>query len=397
MGAAKTMHGDIGQEQLNLISRVYDLPLRPENWRAVLDEFAPMVNAAMAGIAVVDPLYCEHQLNAVSTGFDVLQSDDYKNNFSPEAGYSSPFANLAKDPKRAFVPDLEMLGLETVEQYAERPMVQWLNQNCKVFHGIASSLNLDQAWIDVLFLMFARDRGGATPREIETGNLFLDHFAKSVELGRAFGVLKGRFNGAFTALDRFHIGIFVLSPNGSVVLQNTEAHRLVDAADGLSLSREGQLSPTDDGQRAPLKDAIIKAVNTAQAQGSCAQTVLTLPCRSGADPYLVEVAPLRDKDEIESQFSGCLVFIIDPSKTDVVSTEGMRALYSLTPSESEVCKLVAQGFATDDIADVRSLTRETVRNYIKQVLQKTGTKNRAQLVRLALNVNLPIDPALPEK
>jgi DNA-binding CsgD family transcriptional regulator len=53
--------------------------------------------------------------------------------------------------------------------------------------------------------------------------------------------------------------------------------------------------------------------------------------------------------------------------------------------------LIAEGLGTGDIADTQNLTRETVRTYVKRILEKTGTKNRAQLVRLALTVNLPID------
>ena len=85
------------------------------------------------------------------------------------------------------------------------------------------------------------------------------------------------------------------------------------------------------------------------------------------------------------------MFLIDPMRTDVVSTEGMQALFNLTGAESDTCRLIAEGLGTDDIADVQNLTRETVRTYVKRILEKTGTKNRAQLVRLALTVNLPID------
>ena len=391
--ALKSMYNHIDQDHLNLISQIYDLPLRPDNWPEVLEAFAPMSNASLAGIAIYDPQYPSHQLNTVNSSCDILQSEEYRNMVSANSGYQSPFANLTVNPKRAFVRDMDMLELDSVEKYAQRPMIQWLDRNYGVFHGAASCLNLERAWTDILFLMFPNDRGPITPAELNTCNFFLDHFAKCTELGRAFNVLKGRFNGALAALDRYHIGIFVLSANGSVVLKNVEANRLVDAGDGLTLTRTGKLHPMDDGHSAALNDAIAKAIHTAHAEHSCAETVLPLSRRSGDDPYLVEVSPICDNDELESQFKGCLVFVIDPTKTDVVSTEGMQVLFSLTKSESEVCRLVALGLETDDIADARNLTRETVRNYIKQVLHKTGTKNRSQLVRLALNVNLPIDPA----
>ena len=246
-------------------------------------------------------------------------------------------------------------------------------------------------------VQYANDRGPITNTEKGIGSFFLDHFAKSIELGRSFGVLKSRFNGVLTALDRFHIGIFVLSPNGSVVVKNLEADGILDAGDGLSLSRDGRLQPNQDEERGQLKDIITRAISTAQAQDNRAEQLMTLSRRSGDDPYLVEVAPICDRDEIENAFKGALVFVIDPAKTDMVSTEGMQMLYQLTGAESEICKLIAQGMDTDDVADMRSNTRETVRSHIKQILQKTGVNNRSQLVRLALNVNLPIDPAAKDK
>jgi hypothetical protein len=51
--------------------------------------------------------------------------------------------------------------------------------------------------------------------------------------------------------------------------------------------------------------------------------------------------------------------------------------------------LIAEGLGTGDIADTQNLTRETVRTYVKRILEKTGTKNRAQLVRLALTGKVP--------
>ena len=136
----------------------------------------------------------------------------------------------------------------------------------------------------------------------------------------------------------------------------------------------------------------MKATATAGAEGDRAETVLVLPRRSPGDPFLVEVAPIRGRGvELDRGFTGAMMFVIDPMRTDVVSTEGMQALYNLTGTESDICRLIAEGLGTDDVADARNTGRETVRTHVKRLLEKTGTKNRAQLVRLALSVNLPID------
>jgi DNA-binding CsgD family transcriptional regulator len=42
--------------------------------------------------------------------------------------------------------------------------------------------------------------------------------------------------------------------------------------------------------------------------------------------------------------------------------------------------------------DERGTSPETVRAQVKSIVAKTGVRSRSALVRLALQVNLPIDP-----
>ena len=381
----------ITQRHLDLISQIYDLPLHPERWSTVLDQFASIMGANMIGIAVHDPMTSGQQLSVSSSNFTPALQAEYNTQISTLG--ESPYAKMAANPKREFWTELEMLGMDNIEQYLARPSSQWLIQKFNVTYGIGSCLNLDRSWTDILSILFPENQGHLIPHKKQLGSIFLDHFAKAMEINRSFSLLKSRFDGVLTALDRFHIGIFILSPNGTVILKNTEAERLIAEDDGVSLSREGYIHPNTSDKRPELKAAIKQAATTAEAQNNHAETLLTLPRKSGKDPYLVEVSPFRGDDDIESLFSGCLVFIIDPAKTDTVTTKGMQKIYGMTPSEAEVCRLVAEGYVTDDIADARNITRETVRNYVKQILHKTGTSNRSQLVRLALSVNLPIDVA----
>lgn len=51
----------------------------------------------------------------------------------------------------------------------------------------------------------------------------------------------------------------------------------------------------------------------------------------------------------------------------------------LTKRESEVAVLAAQGLSNQEIADRLFLTRETVKNYVKAALSKTGCRNRTEL------------------
>jgi DNA-binding CsgD family transcriptional regulator len=50
--------------------------------------------------------------------------------------------------------------------------------------------------------------------------------------------------------------------------------------------------------------------------------------------------------------------------------------------------LVSIGHSDREISDILSLKGGTVRNYISEVMKKTGTKNRTQLVHYALSAGI---------
>ena len=107
--------------------------------------------------------------------------------------------------------------------------------------------------------------------------------------------------------------------------------------------------------------------------------------------YLATISPIRDvANEIEVNFKGAIVFIIDPDIKKNISTKGMDTLFNLTPAESQVCKLLLDGLNQGEIADCRNVGLETVRTQLKNVYQKTRTKKQSELIRLAVRCNPPI-------
>ena len=173
------MADQINQKHMDLISKIYDLPLYPEKWQAVLDEFAPMMNASLAGMAAVDHIYVENHVNVVTSNVGPTFLQDYRSQFPP--GQQTPFTKMAINPQRGFITDMEMLDLDDYGQYAQRPAIQWLRKDHNIFHGAASCLNLERIWTDILFVMYSADRGPITEQEKHIGNFFLDHFAKNLQ------------------------------------------------------------------------------------------------------------------------------------------------------------------------------------------------------------------------
>ena len=59
-------------------------------------------------------------------------------------------------------------------------------------------------------------------------------------------------------------------------------------------------------------------------------------------------------------------------------TEGAMAVESLSDREQEILELVAQGFSNPEIAGRLHLAEGTVKNYVTNILQKTGSRDRTE-------------------
>lgn len=73
-----------------------------------------------------------------------------------------------------------------------------------------------------------------------------------------------------------------------------------------------------------------------------------------------------------------------------------RAATELTPREREVLELLVQGVTSNrDLADRLSVSENTVKYHLRQILQKLHLQNRAQVVAYALRHKLvaPADPS----
>ncbi|MDO5499284.1 MAG: response regulator transcription factor [Propionibacteriaceae bacterium] len=63
----------------------------------------------------------------------------------------------------------------------------------------------------------------------------------------------------------------------------------------------------------------------------------------------------------------------------------------LTPREEEILKLVAEGYATREIADMLVISPKTVERHRANMLEKLGMKDRVELTRYAIRMGL-IEP-----
>jgi DNA-binding CsgD family transcriptional regulator len=84
-----------------------------------------------------------------------------------------------------------------------------------------------------------------------------------------------------------------------------------------------------------------------------------------------------------------LVLVTDPQKAVQFPDDVLRQLYGLTPAEVEVANGILTGYSPNEIADLRRVSKGTVRNQIKAIMSKTDTDRQSDLVRLLMTLPQP--------
>jgi len=383
----------ISQKELNFISQIYDAVLEPENWLNTIDSFSNLVGAKAAMLSVVDHVYSQHEYTVASEhyrnhpDFDRLSKEYFEYVWLKE---QRTYEYLVNCPNAGFVTDYSSLGFESADQLANHAPTHWLKKHFGFYYRAGSRLNNSRAWNDLITIQFGDDRESPILKsELDQCNVFLPHFAKTVEINRSFSILKSRYQVVLEALDHLQTGIFVLTPDGEIVLRNSEADRMLGEQDGLQVDIKNRLKTKNT--TGELADAISALSSTAAGEGVEAERIIIVPRKSGKDSYIVTVSPIRDPNAaLDRFFHGVFVYVVDPAHTSIVSTRGMSELYGLTTTEDEVCSALCQGFDARKIAEQRNVSYETVRTQVKRLMKKTDVQSRGALIRLALSINIPI-------
>lgn len=148
---------------------------------------------------------------------------------------------------------------------------------------------------------------------------------------------------------------------------------------GTTPSAEGWLSDIGDwAQSGELPEAVLYAAARLQAlerRGEATPDVLPwarVHTRSGRW-LVVHASRLAGSD------AGQIAIILEPARPVEVAPL-LLAAYGLTPRETQVAKLVLQGWSTEAIADALCVAVLTVQQHLKAVFEKVGVRSRREFV-----------------
>ena len=185
-------------------------------------------------------------------------------------------------------------------------------------------------------------------------------------------------------LDNPRIGVLHLDRRGRILAANDRARRLLRHGEGVS-DAEGVLQARAPDDQARLARLVAEALPTSSAvpvSGS-----MLLGRAAGVPPLVVHVKPVGiPSPDYGARPVAALVLIVEPGRHPRLDPALVARTLRLTPAESQVAALLADGKTVRDIALATGRLESTIRSHVKHMFAKHGLSRQADLVRLVLSL-----------
>ena len=228
------------------------------------------------------------------------------------------------------------------------------------------------------------DRDGWSSERLERVRRLHPHVRQTVRIGQTLAGAGALGATLMQLLDVTGVGIIQLDVRGRIVAANDRARSLLNAGDRLYDENRflfARVQADDEALQAVLARALPPFGDPGEG-GS-----LTIRHSVLRPPLVLHVNPLPGGD---AWFRGwpvaALVLLAEPARGTAVDPDLAAAVLGLTPTESRVAVMLAQGVTVRKIATAMERKESTIRYHIKQIYAKHGLSRQSDLVRLVLSL-----------
>lgn len=363
-----------------LVDEVYAAALKPGGWQRLTEALSRALGDAAVVLVLNFPETGRHEFHSV--GLDPTYLPRLAETIVESLPYSNRHFMAALDRCVSLGDFYPGLDLATTDLYRSWMRPQGLPPLWPIGHTLNINGELPAGGLSI-FRQRASDVAFGSS-ELALCDELVPHLSRAVTF---FATLEGVQRERLAlgeVLERLPTGVLLLDAQRRAVISNGSADRIVNRRDGFGVSPNGPYA-VDARENARLQELLADALETKAGHEIDATRFLSVSRPSGRRPYPVMVTRLLSPP-LGSTTRDAVValFISDPDAGPLSATEGLETLYSLTPAEAELVRLLAEGHSLEEAAAQRGVTINTARSHLKHVFAKTNTNRQGALVRLVL-------------
>ena len=191
----------------------------------------------------------------------------------------------------------------------------------------------------------------------------------------------------YEAFNAVPIGMIITDENARILHLNRTAEDLVQQGRGLVI-HNGMLSAKTKSDATRLRQTIGDVVSEARLGRGARPRALPLHRFAEMHPLSIVIKPMwcPDGGDPRKRIGPLANLIVaDPDRRMEAPADLLRPFFDLTPAESVVLEQLVHGLTLQEIADTSGTSRNTVRNQLHIVFEKTGTSRQSELIKLVLS------------
>jgi DNA-binding CsgD family transcriptional regulator len=217
-------------------------------------------------------------------------------------------------------------------------------------------------------------QGPFSPNEMRKLAALSQKLASAAALARAIGVIAA--NAAVEAIELSTSAVALLNRSGEILRLNRAAESLLDSQ--LRVLKRRLVS--QDQNATIALDRALHALLWAKTHAAL-MSPIALP-RRGMRPILAY--PVKLSTVSASIFADCqaILVLVDLERRPRPPQEALHTSFSLSPAEARIAVRISAGEPLSSIADELGISKQTARQQLASVFQKTNVNRQAELVSL---------------
>ena len=228
------------------------------------------------------------------------------------------------------------------------------------------------------------DGSGWSSDQIDMVTRLLPHIRQFVRIRHALAEARALGASIIELLDNIRIGVIQLDRRGRVTAVNDRARAMLRARDGL-WDEDGRVRASLPEEDAAFQRLLARALPLYGGPGVGGSMVVR---RSQTLSRLVlHVSPVHDAaGDAGQRRMGALVLAVDPADRTGLDPARVGHALGLTPAESHIAVLLAQGETIDAVAAKTGRHRTTVKWHIRHIYAKHNLSRQIELAQLVASV-----------
>jgi DNA-binding CsgD family transcriptional regulator len=372
----------IALEQFSdLVSTIYDCAIDPHFWPTAIEQIARQIDGSSGAILMIDLIENRSRLY-VDWNVGAAVGQTFTEQYYTDNPLSEAFPKFEVD---------EPYNIPLVmapERWRQTRVYRELGRPNGWLDSVGVNLVKTPARSASLSIIRPEEVGFAGPRELEIMRLLSPHLRRAVSIADLIEMRELTARTFESSFDALAVPIVLVDRASRIVHANRAARTLFSAGDSVR-SERGVLRAASP-EAAQRLDAAIARVAQPRVRTGEAGDVAFIPFADGR-PAFAHVLPIRSgavRRRIEPR-AAAMVFITPSGEAAGLPLDAWAAAFGLTAAELRVLELMVEGHTVNGAAATLNVAVTTARTHLARLMQKTGTRRQADLIRLAAQLMSP--------